>query len=362
MPTKPRIKTLTNSSVDILNAIRNSASQNYQDYVPYATADAESIRSIGAIIMDYPALQNEFLRALINRIGRVVINSRLYRNPWAVFKKGELEMGETIEEVFVDLARPYQFDQAVAETEVFKREMPDVKSAFHIMNYKTFYKTTISQEQLRQAFLSWDGVTSLISKITESLYTSAAYDEFQTMKYMLALHIYRGQLSPTTISAVTGTRDNIDSIVSVIKGVSNNFEFMKRRYNLAGVANTSSKERQYLIVSSAFDSLMSVKTLAAAFNMNEASFTGHKILTDSFGELDVDRLDMLFDGDADYHHFTSAELEALDAIPAVLVDVDYFMIVDNLTNFTEQFNGQGMYMVACIHQRRCSFDGQQHQH
>ena len=142
MPTKPRIKTLTNSSVDILNAIRNSASQNYQDYVPYATADAESIRSIGAIIMDYPALQNEFLRALINRIGRVVINSRLYRNPWAVFKKGELEMGETIEEVFVDLARPYQFDQAVAETEVFKREMPDVKSAFHIMNYKTFYTIT----------------------------------------------------------------------------------------------------------------------------------------------------------------------------------------------------------------------------
>lgn len=349
MPTKPRIKTLTNSSVDILNAIRNSASQNYQDYVPYATADAESIRSIGAIIMDYPALQNEFLRALINRIGRVVINSRLYRNPWAVFKKGELEMGETIEEVFVDLARPYQFDQAVAETEVFKREMPDVKSAFHIMNYKTFYKTTISQEQLRQAFLSWDGVTSLISKITESLYTSAAYDEFQVMKYMLALHIYRGQLSPTTISAVTGTRDNIDSIVSVIKGVSNNFEFMKRRYNLAGVANTSSKERQYLIVSSAFDSLMSVKTLAAAFNMNEANFTGHKILTDSFGELDVDRLDMLFDGDADYHHFTSAELEALDAIPAVLVDVDYFMIVDNLTNFTEQFNGQGMYWNYFYH-------------
>ena len=30
MPTKPKIKTLTNSSIDVLNAIRNSASDNYQ--------------------------------------------------------------------------------------------------------------------------------------------------------------------------------------------------------------------------------------------------------------------------------------------------------------------------------------------
>lgn len=349
MPTRPRITTLTNSSVDILNAIRNSASQNYQDYVPYATPKAESIRAIGAIIMDFPALQNEFLNALINRIGRTVINSKLYKNPWAVFKKGELNLGETIEEVFVDLAKPFQFDQAVAESELFKREIPDVRSAFHIMNYRTFYKTTISQEQLRQAFLSWDGITSLIAKITESLYSSAAYDEFQVMKYLLALHIYRGQLAPTTIPAVTGTRDNIDTIVSVIKGVSNNFEFMKRKYNLAGVANSSSKERQYLIVSSAFDSLMSVKTLAAAFNMNEASFAGHKILTDSFGEIDVDRLDILFANDNDYHHFTSEELAALDAIPAVLIDSDYFMIVDNLTNFSENFNGQGLYWNYFLH-------------
>lgn len=350
MPTKPRIVTLTNSSVDVLNAIRNSASQNYQDYVPIATPNAESVRAIGAVIMDYPALQNEFLNALINRIGRVIINSRMYRNPWAIFKKGELALGESIEEIFVDLAKPFQFDPAVAESEVFKREIPDVRSAFHVMNYRTFYKVTVSQEQLRQAFLNWDGITSLIAKITESLYTSAAYDEFQVMKYMLALHIYRGQLSPTIIPVITGTSDNIDSVVSIIKGVSNNFEFMKRRYNLAGVANSSSKDRQYLIVSSDFDSLMSVKTLAAAFNMNEANFAGHKILTDGFGELDVERLDMLFENDSEYHSFTASELTALNAIPAVLVDADYFMIVDNLTNFTETFNGQGMYWNYFLHQ------------
>ena len=88
MATTPKVVTLTNSSVDILNAIRNNATQNYRDYVPKATPDAESIRQIGAIIMDYPALQNEFLSALVNRIGRVLITSKMYDNPWAFFKKG----------------------------------------------------------------------------------------------------------------------------------------------------------------------------------------------------------------------------------------------------------------------------------
>ena len=93
MSTKPTVKTLTNSSVVILNVIRENASQNYRDYVPKATPDADSVRQIGAIIMDFPALQNEFLNSLVNRIGRVLITSKMCDNPWAFFKKGMLEFG-----------------------------------------------------------------------------------------------------------------------------------------------------------------------------------------------------------------------------------------------------------------------------
>ena len=61
MPTKPRIATNTNISADVINAVRNSASTYYKDNVPYVTADSESLRGIGAIIMNNPALENEFL-------------------------------------------------------------------------------------------------------------------------------------------------------------------------------------------------------------------------------------------------------------------------------------------------------------
>lgn len=347
MPTIPNIKKLNATSVDILNAIRNSSTANYRNYVPEANQSLDSIREIGTVIMDYPALQNEFLSALVNRIGRVMITSKMYDNPWAIFKQGMLEFGETIEEIFVNIAKPFQYDPAVAENKVFARETPDVRAAFHILNYQKFYKATIQNDQLRQAFLSWDGVTDLIAKIVDAMYTGANYDEFLTMKYMLAKHILNGELYAVQIPTVQTS--NMRSIVSTVKGVSNKLTFLSNKYNLAGVATTSSKDEQYIISNSDFDSTMDVEVLAAAFNMDKAEFTGHRVLIDSFGSLDTDRLNLLFAGDENYEPLTSAELAALDSIPAVLLDEKWFMIFDNLMNFTEQYNGEGLYWNYWYH-------------
>lgn len=347
MATKPQVVTLTNSSVDILNVIRENASQNYKDYVPKATADADAIRQIGAVIMDYPNLQNEFLSALVNRIGRVLITSKMYSNPWAMFKKGLLEFGETIEEIFVNIAKPFQFDQAVAESEVFKREIPDVRAAFHVMNYQKFYKATISNDQLRQAFLSWEGITDLIAKIVDAMYTGANYDEFLTMKYLLARHILDGHMYPVQIPTVS--TENMKTIISDIKGISNAMEFLSTEYNLTGVATHTPKSDQYMLINSKFDAVMDVEVLASAFNMEKAEFLGRRVLVDSFGKLDIARLAILFKDDPTYLEPTSDELAALDKIPAVIVDKDWFMIFDNYQNFTEQYNGQGLYWNYWYH-------------
>ena len=348
MPNRPSNLKLSSTSVDILNAIRNSATANYRDYVPAAQPNVESIREIGAVIMQFPALQNEFLSALINRIGRVMITSKMYSNPWNVFKKGILEFGETIEEIFVNLAKPFEFDPAVAESKVFAREIPDVRAAFHILNYQKFYKATIQNEQLRQAFLSWQGITDLIAKIVDSMYTGANYDEFQTMKYLLARHILNGELFPKEIADHT-TAANLKSVVGDIKGVSNNLEFMSSKYNLAGVANYTMKDNQYIIMTADFDARMDVEVLASAFNMDKADFMGHRVLIDSFGSLDIDRLNLLFKDDNNYTPLTEDEINALNTIPAVLVDGDWFMIFDNLYNFTEQYNGEGLYWNYWYH-------------
>lgn len=336
------------ATAEILNTIRDNASANYRDYVPVADpTDQQSVRNIGGIIMNYPALQNEYLNALMNRIGRVIITSKLFYNPWAGLKKGLLEFGETVEEIFVNIAKPFQFDPAVAESEVFKREIPDVRAAFHILNYQKFYKATISNDQLRQAFLSWQGITDLIAKIVDSMYTGANYDEFLTMKYMLARNILQGRMNVTEVAPVSA--ENAKTIVSTIKGVSNVWEFPSTNYNLSGVTTQTEKRDQIILLNAKFDAVIDVEVLAVAFNMEKAEFMGNRILVDSFGALDTARLDLLFKDDPNYVPLSQAELSALDAIPAVMVDRDWFMIFDNFYNFTENYNGQGLYWNYFYH-------------
>lgn len=348
MPVKPKIRTLTTSAADILNVIRNNASVDYRNYVPKADAnDVESIRTIGAIIMDYPALQNEFLNALVNRIGRVMLTSKMYSNPIAFFKKGVLEYGESIEEIFVNIAKVQEFNPEIAEQEVFKRVVPDVRAAFHIMNYQKFYKATVTQEQLKQAFLSWNGVTDLIARIVDSMYTGANYDEFLVMKYLLARHILDGRVYPVTVPTVNA--ENAKAIVTTVKGVSNKLTFMNSEYNPAAVRTFTEKTDQYMIVNSVFDATMDVNVLASAFNMDKAEFLGHRVLIDGFGDLDVARLGEIFAGDPTYNEPSQDELTALNAIPAVIVDKDWFMVFDMLTQFTEQYNGQGLYWNYFYH-------------
>lgn len=344
MPTIPKTQTLNASSVDILNAIRNSASTNYRDFVPTAKNTPESIRRIGEIIMQYTPLQNEFLNALVNRIARVIITSKMYSNPLSMFKKGLIDFGETIEEIFVNIANPHQYDVEESENKVFAREIPDVRAAFHTLNYKKFYKQTIQNKDLNQAFLSWDGITDLISKIVNAMYTAANYDEFVTTKYMLAKAILDGRLSAITVDA-----NDAKGAVTKIKGVSNALTFMSNNYNAAGVQTFTDKDDQYLLVNSQFDSEIDVEVLASAFNMSKAEFMGHRILIDGFGTLDVARLNALFKDDPNYEELSQDTLTALNAIPAVLVDKNFFMIFDNMYEFTENYNGQGLYWNYFYH-------------
>lgn len=349
MPTTPVRRVLTNVSTDVLNVIRNQASTNYQNYVPIATPDANSIRAIGAIIMDSPDLQNEFLSALINRIGRVMVTSKMYENPWAVFKKGTLDYGEVIEEVFVEIAKPRTYDPEYARSHMLERSIPDVRSAFHVMNYQKFYKQTVQRRDLERAFLSIDGVTDLIEKIIGSMYSAMNYDEFLMLKYLLALNLYNGRLHQITVDGTT------PEIVTKIKAISNKLTYMSSAYNVAGVKTFSKKENQYLIVNADFEAEMDVNVLAVAFHMDKAEFMGHVIQVDSFAELDMERIEELFTDQygnvsENYHEFTEQELAYLDSIPAVLVDETYFMVIDNMNPETRDFeNGEGLYWQYWLH-------------
>lgn len=319
MPVKPSTKSLNANSVQILNCIRDSASATYQERIPVATQN--NIRDIGNAMMQFQSTQNEFLNALVNRIARVIITSKSYTNPLAMFKKGIMEYGEQVEEIFVNIAKAHPFDPDVAEENVFKREIPDVDAVFHRMNYQNFYKVTISNEQLRQAFLSAEGVTDLIARIVDTLYSGSEFDEFLIMKQLIADAARAGKMYPINIPAPSAA--TAKQIVTTIKGISNKLEFMSNQYNYMSVLNFTKKENQILLIDAEFDATIDVEVLASAFNMSKAEFMGQRVLVDNFGDL--------------------------TGVVAALVDRDWFMVFDNLMSFTENYNGEGLYWNYFYH-------------
>ncbi|PWM70759.1 MAG: hypothetical protein DBX59_10120 [Bacillota bacterium] len=309
--------------------------------------NTEALHAIGEYVMQYEAMQNAYLTALVNRIGMTIITSKMWDNPWSVFKKGRLEFGETVEEIFVNLAKPHSFDPATAEKEVYKREIPDVRAAFHSMDFQKFYKVTISNDQLRQSFLSWNGITELIAKIVDSLYTGMRYDEYVTMKYMICREMLNGGFYNEETAALT--KDTASDVMTSVRGLVGQLDFMSSKYNRSGVMTHTPREDLYVIISAANRALIDVDVLAVAFNMDKTDFLGHLIEVDSFDEHDELRLTELFGDDENFKVFTDTEKTALGAVIAAMVDKDWWMVFDVFDTFTQNYNGQGLYWQYFYH-------------
>ena len=363
MPNRPNKLTVTNVSKDVINAILNEGwSVNYRDYVPITATDADSIRDIGKIIMDAPNLRNAFASDLINRVVLVIVTSKMYENPWARLKKGKLDIGESVEEIFVNMARAELYNPAGSAETVFKRSIPDIRAAFHVVNYQVFYPVTIENEDLSMAFTTQNGLYNLIEKIYETLYTADAYDEFNVMKYLIAEHILAGHIK--VVEATLPTDENATrSLVTTIKATSNKMKFQTSEYNLAGVKTHVKHENQTIIVSADFDAAMDVQVLAAAFNMDKAEFLSKRLLVDSFGNIDIIRLaecapelcnNIVYDTDghvisADLKNISAEALKLLNSIPAVIIDDDYMQIYDRLITMEDIRNPKGLYTNAFLH-------------
>lgn len=347
MPIKPTVSQLNANSVGILNAIRDNASAEYYQAVPQAQATTESIRAVGEQILAFQPRMNEFVSALVNRIARVVVTSKLYSNPLAFAKKGLLEYGETIEEIFVDIAKANSYDwNSTNETEqAFKREHPDIKTAFHALNMQTYYKATVSEQNLRQAFLSLNGVTDLIARIVNSLYSGAAYDEYIMMKYVIAQSLIPGNVKMTKIAAVDDEASG-KAAVKKVKAITGKLQFMSNEYNVAGV-NTfiSSPSDIFVVMTADYEASIDVDVLASAFNMDKVQFMGQRVLVDSFsfnvGELA--RLDELLENDPTYTRPSEGDLTALKSVGIVVMSRDWFQVYDVLNQFTEQYNAAMLY-------------------
>lgn len=331
-------------SIDILNVIRNNASYAYQKDVPEITKE-QDIPKVGEILFGNPTHANEFINALVNRIALVRVQSATFNNPYKHLKKGYLEFGESVEDIFVGIIKAVKYDPEKAPSREFKRTLPNVQSVFHVTNWRVMYPITIEKQALRRAFTSADGVTNLISTIINQVYTSAEYDEYLLFKYLLIKTISHGKVYPQPI--VTA---DMNSVAVAFRGKSNLLPIdMTGRFNELHVQNNTPIKNQCIFMDADFNAKFDVEVLASAFNLNKAEFIGKLHLIDDFSSFDNERFEAIREESTELEEVTEDELALMKDVKGVLLDEEWFQVYDNLFEFNETPVGSGLYWNYWLH-------------
>lgn len=331
-------------SIDILNVIRNNASYAYQKDIPKIEQE-QDIPKVGEILFGNPTHSNEFINALVNRIALVRAQSATFNNPYKHLKKGYLEFGESVEDIFVGIIKAVKYDPEKGASREFKRTLPNVQSVFHLTNWRVMYPITIEKQALRRAFTSADGVTNLITSIINQVYQSAEYDEYLLFKYLLIKAISHGKVYTQSIDT-----SNMNSVAVAFRGKSNLLPIdMTGRFNESHVQNNTALDKQCIFMDADFNAKFDVEVLASAFNMNKAEFIGKLHLIDDFSSFDNERFEAIREESTGLEEVTAEELALMENVKGVLLDEEWFQVYDNLFEFNETPVGSGLYWNYWLH-------------
>lgn len=315
------------SNIDILNAIRSDARYDYQNMVPEATK-ANIQETISGIMSDN-ITRNEFMSALINRIGSTIVRDISWKNPLAVFKQGMMSFGDTIEEVHLDFIKPtiYEEQRDYLERDVFGQAPPPAKSAFHTLNRKEKFKITVNRDVIRRAFLSDNGLSEMISQIMSVVASSDEWSEFLYMTRLFktyddAFGFFRMQIADLNQFEVN--KDKVDTALKALRVAANKMQYPTPAFNSAGVHSFARPEDLVLIATPEFKANVDVTSLAAAFNRSDAEAPSHIITV-------------------------PGEVMGMDDTSAILTSKQFFVIKDLLLENRSISNPEGLYDNYWLH-------------
>lgn len=299
--------------------------------------DPSSLRRIGQVLDSLPKYRNAFQVGLWNMVGMILVNNMYWKNDEWVHKtlKGTLEVGDSIEDIWVEVATPEQYDANGASTLTnFKKA--DILSRFHVLNYQKKYQRTVSRKDFRQAFFSFSGVYDLVMRIVDTMYNGARWDYFLACKYLLARKINDGAMKVATVDDLVNTEKIQDFLIQV-QSVSNDMEFPDEEMTEAGNINSTAKTDQLFIPRNDVQAKVGVKALANAFNLEYAEYRGVelKINKFQFTPTEEKRLKILFENDPGYVPLSEMEKAALNDVFAVHLDKDWFFCMNYLFEFYE---------------------------
>lgn len=271
-------------NVTFTKALVSATSQEFKDRIGEVTA--KNMHKVGEIITEYPTAKNEFVNVLTNQVAKQRFFSKSYENPYKLFKKGMLPYGKSIESIFVDIVkgkdRTRKTEGGQLATDLLTRENPNVKVEYYTENKQMQYQATISDEELKGAFRTENGLSELTSRILQAPLNSAEYDDFLLVKHALS-HLKGAEvkLGKTAYDKLT-LQEKAQSLVTAIKSYILKMGFLSNQYNGQGVMTYSKPQDLVCFVPTDLLAVMDVQLLAQAFNVSYDQINLHVLPIDYF--------------------------------------------------------------------------------
>lgn len=321
-------------SIEIINNIRANASNDYQTRVPEATQ--QNLVTVGNALSQYSVLYNEFAEALFNKIGKTLIESKLFKNKLARFKKGEILTQQDVEDIFVDMAKAASPYDPEGKNPLGRRKDNNVKVVYHRQNRQDCYDISIGDIDFIRVFRSEAALDEFIKDKINSVYSRAAHDEWLHMKNLLATYKnaagdgigyfdYEVPEFRLTDVATNPSRTELAAklFVKTLRKAVNDLSFASTAYNKMGVMTWTNPEDLVLLVNKDVVAEVDVEVLAKAFNMGKTDINVEIVVMDDFG--------------------------TLEDTYGLLIDKDFFRVWDTLSRMEPQRNAQGLFTNYFYH-------------
>lgn len=320
-----------------------------------------------AVFDDYPNVKNAFINTLTNKVAKSVIFSKIYSNPLKELKKGKVEYGESIEELFVQMAMAKNFgenweDSTSPEADLIRKLKPKVTALYCTVNFDKKYKTTVMDKQLRKAFVNEYGLSNLVMQIVSSITSQAEYQEFLATKGVMLNLV--AECKNKSLDAEHKTESNVSlpigtvvkqtpyirqvssakDLVQAIREEAGNMKFPSNKYNLAKELNWVNPQDLVLMTTPSVSADIDVNVLASAFNVSSADVTTRTILVDEMPKGIFKSTSALVDkAPYDLSSSNTISCDTTKKVKAILFDKDLLQIWDTYQATGTFYNAEGNY-------------------
>ena len=280
--------------VTSLNALREmsvSGSSIYHQYIPIIDENT-AISTIAEPILNVPAVANDFMSMLVNRIVYTQFETKLYNNPLRILEGDRIPLGYAGQEIFTNPAkgRKYNVNDFAG---LLQRYEADTKVQYMTLNADLQYPVTVTRHDLKKAFTSWTDLDRFIDQLSNSLYNGAYINDFRYTKNLVGGAYSYGGVRVQTVSAISNEA-TAKAFVKAARNIFLGFQVPSTSYNAwaqAGgygdpITTWSNPEDIVILIRNDVRTDIDVDVLASAFNMDKATLMGNMLAVDNFDVYD----------------------------------------------------------------------------